>query len=149
MNESLKDNWNSIVQPDDTVYVVGDFAYKMASRLSSYVTPLNGHKHLIMGNHDRLPRIEYEQHFESVHDYLKLEINKQVIILFHYPILSWEKRARGSWHLYGHVHNAGQLVQLENRKAWNVCVDVNEFKPISFDQLSKIMITRNVETSES
>jgi len=149
MNTTITDNWNSIIKPTDIVYIIGDFAYKMASRLSTYAEPLNGIKHLILGNHDRLPLIEYEQQFASVRHYLKLKIDHQEIILFHYPILSWERRHSGSIHLYGHVHNAGQLKQFENQKAWNVCVDVNDYKPISLDQLLETMKTRDVKVTES
>jgi len=145
MNKTLTDNWNSVVQPNDIVYIIGDFAYKMAKRLSTYVKPLNGHKHIILGNHDRLPRIEYEQQFESVHDYLRIEIDKQTVILLHYPMLSWDKRARGSFHLYGHVHVAGQLKQLDGQKAYNVGVDVNNFFPVSYTSILKIMEMRTIK----
>jgi calcineurin-like phosphoesterase family protein len=144
MDKALIENWNSVVTPDDTVYVLGDFAYKMGKRLSEYVKPLNGHKHLITGNHDRLPKIEYVQQFESVQDYLRIDVEGQTIIMFHYPILSWHKRGRGSWHLYGHVHGAGQMTQIASMKTWNVGVDVNNFKPISFEELKVIMIGKSV-----
>jgi calcineurin-like phosphoesterase family protein len=148
MNKALIDNWNSVVTPDDTVYVLGDFAYKMANRLYQYVHQLHGHKHIIMGNHDRLPRVEYEQQFETVNNYLEIDYQDQHIVLFHYPILSWNKRARGSWMLYGHVHTAGQMRQLDGMKAWNVGVDANEYKPISFEELEVIMDEKGVQVSD-
>jgi calcineurin-like phosphoesterase family protein len=149
MNKALIDNWNSVVTPNDTVYVLGDFIYKASYHLSHYTSQLNGHKHLIVGNHDRLPRIDYEQNFETVQDYLELEIMpREYIIMFHYPMLSWNKRARGAWHLYGHVHTAGQMKQVENMKSWNVGVDVNNFRPVSYEELKPIMLTKGIQTSD-
>lgn len=51
MNEVLISNWNAVVQPEDTVYVVGDFS--MAFRpVELYTKRLNGKKILVAGNHD-------------------------------------------------------------------------------------------------
>lgn len=51
MNEELIRRYNSVVSPDDTVYVLGDFA--MAFRPVETITPrLNGKKYLVPGNHD-------------------------------------------------------------------------------------------------
>lgn len=51
MNEALIANWNAVVAPEDTVYVLGDFA--LAARAVEQILPrLNGRKILILGNHD-------------------------------------------------------------------------------------------------
>lgn len=149
MNQSLTDNWNSVVTPQDTVYILGDFAYKMQKRLSEYVEPLNGTKHLILGNHDRLPMVEYERNFATVQPYLELELRpRTTIVLFHYPILSWNKKAHGSWHIYGHVHTAGQLPSIAHLRTWNASVEVNNYKPVSIDDLAKTMKTKSVDKKE-
>jgi calcineurin-like phosphoesterase family protein len=150
MDKALIDNWNSVVKSEDVVYVLGDFSYKASHHLSYYTDQLNGHRHLIIGNHDRLPGLDYEKHFETVQNYFELEITpRQYIILFHYPMLSWNKRARGAIHLYGHVHTAGQMRQIENMKTWNVGVDVNNFRPISYEDLKLIMDTKGIQASDA
>lgn len=150
MDAMLIKNWNEVVASDDTVYVLGDFAYKHSHSLESYVNQLNGHVHLILGNHDRDSIDLYRHCFESVQDilYLKVEGIKEEIVLFHYPILSWKRRGRGAWHLYGHMHERKSPV-MEERLAYNVGVDTNKFYPISLEQLKPIMQIREEAFEEA
>ncbi len=141
MDQALIDNWNAVVHADDTVYVLGDFTYKAQKPLDFYTDALKGKKILIRGNHDHKTYEEYAAHFDEVRDVKTIMVGKQIIVMFHYPILSWYKRARGSWHLYGHVHNA-VLAPMESQKSYNVGVDTNAFTPIEFDTLKLIMDQR-------
>lgn len=149
MDAVIIKNWNEAVAPDDTVYVLGDFAYKHSHSLGSYVKQLNGHVHLILGNHDKSPIELYRSLFESVQDilYLKVDGLKEEIALFHYPILSWKRRGKGAWHLYGHVHER-LLPTMESQVAYNVGVDTNGFCPISLEQLKPIMQQREASYEE-
>ena len=52
MDKSITENWNSRIQPDDTVYILGDFIWHKENEWASYVKPLAGKKVLIRGNHD-------------------------------------------------------------------------------------------------
>ena len=54
MNEALVKNWNSVVGPDDHVYHLGDFCFGNVEKWNWCLEPgrLNGHIHLILGNHD-------------------------------------------------------------------------------------------------
>ena len=52
MNETLVDNWNRVVQPEDTVYHVGDVVFGGHEK-HEIIGRLNGKKRLILGNHDR------------------------------------------------------------------------------------------------
>lgn len=51
MNEKLIANWNSVVQPEDTVYYLGDFSLAFRP-VELYSKRLNGVKKLVAGNHD-------------------------------------------------------------------------------------------------
>lgn len=44
--------WNSRVQPEDMVYILGDFCHKSEKTPDWYLKRLKGHKTLIVGNHD-------------------------------------------------------------------------------------------------
>lgn len=52
MNARLIHNWNSVVQPDDTVWVLGDFDMHGKDASRALVDQLVGTKILISGNHD-------------------------------------------------------------------------------------------------
>lgn len=131
---ALIDNWNRVVTNADDVYVLGDFTYKSAHPPAYYADKLNGRKYLIWGNHDRTTFDVFEEEYH----YHELLVGEQLFVLFHYPILSWNKRAKGSIHLYGHVHQA-VLPELENRRAYNVGVDTNNFAPISAEAIIEKM----------
>jgi len=51
MNESLIKNWNERVKPEDTAYMLGDFALAWQP-VGRYTRRLNGNKELVAGNHD-------------------------------------------------------------------------------------------------
>lgn len=115
---SLISRWNAVVSPDDRVYVIGDFAFRNKKPVSFYTKQLNGHIHLIRGNHDRRSR-EYEKCFESVHDMLKIKdtLNGKPVdvIMCHYWIPFLPEFRRGAYMLHGHTHcgNKEQLLEEE------------------------------------
>jgi calcineurin-like phosphoesterase family protein len=53
MNETLVENWNAVVAPDDHVFHLGDVALGDIEDSLSNISRLNGVKHLVTGNHDR------------------------------------------------------------------------------------------------
>lgn len=50
-DKDLVENWNKIVNKNDIVYILGDFAYK---NHRDHILSLNGNKILIKGNHDKM-----------------------------------------------------------------------------------------------
>ena len=59
MNDVIIGRWNSVVTPDDEVYVLGDFGAEGSE--SEFLQTLNGNKYLIKGNHDNKPNNYYRQ----------------------------------------------------------------------------------------
>lgn len=51
MNEDLVRKWNEVVRPDDTVYILGDFALAFRA-VEIFPMRLMGNKILVPGNHD-------------------------------------------------------------------------------------------------
>lgn len=104
-DDFLIDAWNSTVSKSDTVYHLGDFAWRGKELFKVVARKLNGNIHLIRGNHDdRLNRIQNAKVFASVSDIKQVTIDKQKFVLCHYPILSWPAAHHGSIHLHGHCH---------------------------------------------
>lgn len=52
-NAYIRDHWNSIVRPGDTVRIVGDACMGVLTESLEFVKTLHGTKELIGGNHDR------------------------------------------------------------------------------------------------
>lgn len=137
MDDSLVTNWNERVKPEDTIYHIGDFAFKMRTKaINMVISRLNGHKFLIYGNHDKKEVLRSEgwtwQGF-----YKRIKVNDQGIILFHYGCRVWDGSHRGTWQLYGHSH--GSLPDDPNTKSFDVGVDCHNYAPLHFDEVSKVM----------
>jgi calcineurin-like phosphoesterase family protein len=145
MNKEMIERWNSYVTARDEVYILGDFLYKGTGREANKILEkLKGRKYLIKGNHEKyLTDPEFKPDaFEWIKDYYFLKYEGKELILFHYPILSWNKSHHGSIHLYGHVHNSafkhpefGEKIKMLGTRAVNVGVDVNDFYPVSIKQI--------------
>jgi len=145
MNNKMIHSWNSVVNKNDEIYILGDFMYKGTTRdANEILSRLNGKKYLIKGNHEKY--LEDQSFnckvFEWIKDYYVLNTEGLKIILFHYPILQWDTSHHGSIHLYGHVHNSGikypalgEMLKILGPKAINVGVDVNNFYPVSLIEI--------------
>lgn len=140
MNEKMIHNWNSIVDSDDEVFILGDFVVQGNGKHANQILKqLNGKKFLIKGNHDHFindPDFEIS-HFEWIKDYYSFRYAGIKFILFHYPILEWDNFFENSLHLYGHVHEKEKeyFENTLNSRAINVGVDVNNYCPISIEKI--------------
>jgi len=123
MNETMISEWNDIVKPEDTVYILGDVAMMSASKAAVLVNRLNGKKVLIIGNHDRkaLKDVNFRKCFSEIHEYLEITYNGTKVCLFHYPIAEYVQQHRGAVHFHGHLHN--NLSGLEHYRVLNVGFD--------------------------
>ncbi|MDR0307085.1 MAG: metallophosphoesterase [Chitinispirillales bacterium] len=140
MNKTFIENWNEVVDESDTVYIIGDFAYRSALSTKPVLEKLKGIKHLITGNHDRgwMKNIKPEEYFASVSPLAEIDDGDTHVILCHYPMLSWNRAAYGAVHIHGHIHNSikGRTIAiLKDMNAYNAGVDVNYFKPVTLEQL--------------
>ena len=115
MNETLIQNWNASVTPDDTIYVLGDMFFECKQSNAAIMAKLNGHKHLIKGNHDRI-NPQMEVYWESVQPYLEVNDGSTHVILCHYPMTFYHGAHHGTVMLYGHVHNSVEWKMMERWK---------------------------------
>jgi calcineurin-like phosphoesterase family protein len=141
MNETLISNWNNRVTNGDTVYIVGDLIFRSSIPPESYLDRLKGKKHLVLGNHDKswINKIEPSKYFVSVDRMQIVGDGKHKIILCHYPMMSWESMSKPSYLIFGHIHNntnAGYWDLLKTMPcALNAGVEINNYMPVSFDEL--------------
>lgn len=140
MDEELIKRWNSKVSDSDTVYILGDLIYKSAKPHEYYLERLKGKKVLVRGNHDNtwLKKIDVNKYFEGVYDYLEISDEARWVVLSHYPLLDWNGKYRGSYHLHGHIHNIESEAlrySRKNPKMFNVSSDVINFEPMTLGQV--------------
>jgi len=136
MNETMIKNWNDLVQPDDTVYVLGDVQFN--SDPDKFLSRLTGKKVLIIGNHDyQHNSVLQSDHWESVHDALLVNVQNTMIYLHHYACRVWPRAHKGSLHLYGHSH--GRLPG--NSQSLDVGVDAWNFTPVTLTEIRKRLKT--------
>ena len=127
MDEALISNWNARVGADDSVYIVGDFSYNGGEAPTQYLSRLNGHLHLIRGNHDTgLNHAErLLDYCDSVTDFLEIDDGGTHILLCHYPILHLCAGGQGALpdpdragH-HQHVRSEERRVGKECRSRWS------------------------------
>jgi calcineurin-like phosphoesterase family protein len=120
MDDFLIKDWNSKVKPNDIVFHLGDVSWYNINKTKDIIFKLSGQKILIKGNHDKS---QIKEFFNTGHDYLNLRIDDHILILFHFPILEWDRRHHSSFHLHGHVH--GRSLGDNMGRMFDVGVDNN------------------------
>ena len=168
MNRKLVENWNEVVPKDGIVFDLGDFALGGSSVWIDNVIKLNCNEHhLILGNHDlKNFRTNYEELFTSVSMQQVILIDGITIYLNHYPFLCFGGsylKDHSVWNLFGHVHSTKtkyDFNSIDNPEVkeilgkdderlrhffptqYDVGVDLNGFKPVSFREVQSIISGR-------
>lgn len=126
-HETIIKNWNSLIEPDDEVYVIGDVAIDDDGL--KYVDQLNGKKFLIMGNYDDPRNLDIlKSKFESISTYIGLRLkNDDFVHLNHYPA----NAKSDNFNIVGHIHGLWKV----QRNSINVGVDAWNYFPVSEDQI--------------
>ena len=149
-------HWNSVVSPEDIVFVLGDFIMGASENVESLLYRLNGTIFLVRGNHDTDSKIEiYKQHPDkviSIEDYNILYYKGKFIVMNHYPVQGdsvkdnhlkndgWKSATEffgqnydDCIYLYGHVHgNAPHGMTSHSR---HIGVDTNNLAPVLLDDI--------------
>jgi calcineurin-like phosphoesterase family protein len=154
MNEELVARWNSRVQPNDFIYVLGDFCLGgNGDDAIGFAKRLNGQKYLIFGNHDKALRKNkpFLDLFIWAKDFAEIKVpdldiegrsrHSQSITLCHYAMRVWNKSHYGAWQLYGHSH--GSLADDPTSRQVDVGVDNWDYYPVSYQQLKERMAQKN------
>jgi calcineurin-like phosphoesterase family protein len=131
MNEAMINNWNALVSPQDTVYLLGDLCFPKQD-WQKWLDRLHGNIFWLRGNHDaKISGRNYPS-------FMEINIEGQEITLCHYSMRVWKNSCHGAWCLFGHSHNTLPPYGL----SMDVGVDCNDFKPFSFEEIKTIMTER-------
>ncbi len=136
MDAAIAANWNAVVQPDEDVWHLGDFAFRSAASPEIFLRRLNGRKHLVWGNHDS-EQSRASKLWASSQPYAEVKADGVRLVLLHYGMRVWPGSGRGALHLYGHSH--GRLPG--DRQCCDAGVDCWGFRPVGLDE-----IRRHLET---
>ena len=143
MHKVLIENHNQVVKDEDIVIHGGDFSLGSLPATIDVLKRLKGNHIIIKGSHDKtIMRIIRKGDHENLVKYggeiYELNIGNIHIVVCHYAMRTWPRSHWNSWNLFAHSH--GRLEPVG--KQWDIGVDNNDYKPISFDQLKEIMDNR-------
>lgn len=144
-DEELLDQTNSLVQWNDRLFILGDFAKRAADSYRKKIRCLN--VHLVWGNHDKN---SYASQFKSVQDVCEIKIGEHYCWLSHYAHAYWPRSHRGSLHLYGHNHSRYEAIldaAFPGRRSMDCCVDQAKklyggLRPFSSDEILEQLLVR-------
>lgn len=166
MNDDLVRRYNEVVDADDDVWIVGDLCMGRLEISLMWVEQLNGKKHLIPGNHDRMFGCQGTKYAHMVQKYLDrgiatvedeqvtLNIGDQIVTACHFPYVGdskakdghedrfQEKRPKdyGQWLVHGHTHGLWR----RNGRMIDIGVDSWGGYPVSFEAVAKLLDLKEV-----
>lgn len=143
MNQCIRDNWNSIVKPEDKVYHLGDVYmgknWTSGEKIEDFLKSLHGHKRLILGNHDNGKDQILQKVFEKISVWRMFR--EFDLLLTHVPVhpltVGTKLNRKGQEielvNVHGHIHNnkspEGAYI--------NACVEWWDYKPVHIEELAK------------
>lgn len=137
MDDAIINSINRKVGSDDTLYMLGDIIFGQKSNIVDLRQRINCQKiHFIYGNHDYWLRKKKDYHylFKSLSDYRELYICKRLLVLSHYPILSWTEMHSGSYMIHSHTHGTIEREQERFGKIIDVGWDAVK-EPLSYEEI--------------
>lgn len=135
MDTLLISRWNEKVKEDDTVYHLGDFTLNGGVFFDAVVKKLNFRKlYIIPGGHDRwIYQYTKSDRIEIMPPLVTVQLEFKLFILCHYPMLEWDRKHYGSYHLHAHSHGK----QPYRYHVMDVGVDCTDYYPVSYFDIVK------------
>lgn len=144
MDAYMVQTWNDRVKPTDSVYHLGDITMARSSNEVAWFTglikSLNGHKRLILGNHDHFPIKVYQNAgFEKIRGTGAWLGNG--MLLSHFPVHPSSIGMRSIANIHGHIHEKDSpppvIRDTDGARIpyINVSVEKTGYGPISVDEV--------------
>lgn len=127
--QDLKQKWTQYISPEDIVFNLGDLIVGAGDKTTDAMYEMLAlpcaHHYFISGNHNAGVQEFYDKalkdlgfnddvevypltlpghNFTYLGDYAEVQIDRQRVVLCHYPIASWNGVGKGAFHLHGHCH---------------------------------------------
>ena len=142
-NVDLVHNFNTIVNPEDDVYILGDLMLGDLKNGLELVEMLNGKLHIVRGNHDTDVRWAAYKELPNVvecENAIYLKYNKQHFYLSHYPTITsnhdYDKPlSQRLVNLCGHSHVKNKWNDWPLGYIYHVEVDAHANFPVFLDDI--------------
>lgn len=147
MDETMIQRWNEVVKPEDHVYHLGDVTMHRQIRQIKYsvLDRLQGHKRLLLGNHDADTVENYLLWFKKIFSCRVLDN----ILFTHIPVHP-DSLGRFQANVHGHTHHMClPPAKKIDHKGYgdrerlvpyvNVCVEKTQYRPISLEEVKQLI----------
>ena len=146
MNEFMVEQHNAYVKVSDHWYCLGDVTMERDNqgRGLGIIDRMNGHKRLIMGNHDHYHVKHYLKHFEKVMAMQMMDGMR----FTHIPIHP-NSMGRAKANIHGHTHDKPNYppvmwIEKETQKVMvqpyiNISVERTNYRPISLEEIKDLV----------
>ena len=130
MHEAMIKKWNDKVRPQDFVYHLGDVTFQYHKEFNDLMSRLNGHKRLIVGNHDKIKQPALHIWFEKIMLWHGFKDNN--FTATHIP-LRLDSLRDGAFNVHGHTH----ANNLDDPHYINVSVEVRDYSPVHMSTIEE------------
>ena len=155
-DETIIRKWNLLINPEDTVYILGDCMLKDDEYGMRCLKRLNGQLKFIRGNHDSnnrwsayatLPNAELLGHANV------LKYNKYNFYISHYPTITsnydfYKPLTRRVINLCGHCHTKDKFLDFDKGIIYHVELDAHNCLPVLLDDIIEDIKEKLKEESE-
>jgi len=152
MNWAIVNRFNSKVQPEDTVYILGDLMLGDNAAGEHYLSQLNGKKIIILGNHDTSSRIKvYEKYADEIVYSKVIKYKKKSIYLSHYQTLTGnfdDNVGHCVLNFHGHTHQTENFTE-NCRYMYHVGVDSHDCYPVHIDDALAALKENDIKRKET
>ena len=143
MNEAIIKNWNSLVNYDDTVYLLGDIMLNDNFEGINCLRRLNGNIKIIFGNHDTDTRKDLYKELYNVEVLgyaTMIKAKGYTFYLSHYPTLTSnhdedKPLKRQVINLCGHSHTTDPFADFDKGLIYHCELDAHNIAPVSIEQI--------------
>lgn len=158
MNEAIIERFNSVVSPEDDVYICGDLCLGGADSLEAnraMLERLNGKLHIILGNHDSPTRIKMYSELHNIAEppvyVTMLHYRGYHFYLSHFPTLTAnlekETLKQCTINISGHTHSKDPFYQ-DIPFMYNCAMDAHNCYPVLLDDAIEEMKNKVKECKE-
>ena len=148
MNEAIVERWNKVVQPNDTVYHLGDIALKDTTAAIKFINALNGNIIWFLGNHDSPNRVRevlencpnvklHRDRYATTMEFTVFD-QKLKIYLSHYrtDTSNFDSKhfSRHVFNFHGHTHQTNNWKDPLNPYVYHVGLDSHNMTPVHVEE---------------